>query len=183
MIRLATTTDAARILEIYAPFCEETTISFETQAPTVEEMASRIEKVLTRYPWLVWEVAGQVAGYAYASQHRERSAYRWAVDVAIYLDPRFRGQGGGRALYEELFRRLRKQGYFSAFAGIALPNEASIGLHRAVGFTSVGIYHEAGFKFGRWIDVEWYELALQPRPGNPSEPAPPASEPSDHSSR
>jgi len=173
VISLARTTDAARIREIYAPFCEGTTISFETEAPTVEEISFRIEKVLSRYPWLVWEVGDEVAGYAYASQHRERSAYRWSVDVAIYLDPRFRGQGGGRALYEELFRRLREQGYFSAFAGIALPNDASIGLHRAVGFTLVGTYHEVGHKFGQWLDVEWYELALQPKPDNPAEPLPP----------
>jgi len=171
MIRPVTVNDSRRICEIYAPFCEETVVSFESRAPSVEEMAGRIEKIAGHYPWLIWEVDGEVAGYAYAGQHREREGYRWSVDVTIYLDERFRGRGGGRALYAELFRRLREQGFYSAYAGITLPNDASVGLHRTVGFREVGVYHQVGHKLGEWRDVAWYELELQPKPSVPPEPA------------
>lgn len=167
MIRPVRLEDAARIATIYAPFCEETTVSFETLAPTPEEIARRIERVTARYPWLVWTPDGEVTGYAYASPHRERAAYQWSVDVAIYLDAAHRGRGGGRLLYTELFRQLRERGYYSAYAGIALPNQASIGLHEAMGFTLVGVYHKVGYKMGAWHDVAWYELELQNKGGEP----------------
>src|SRR5687767_1173866 len=126
--RLARPDDAAAILAIYAPYCEASTVSFEVVAPTIEQMADRIEKVLARYPWLICELDGRAAGYVYASQHRERAAYRWAVDVAVYVADTCRRRGVGQALYSTLFSMLRAQGYFKALAGITLPNPASVGL-------------------------------------------------------
>lgn len=171
-IRLAVAADAAQIAAIYAPFCTDTPVSFEMTAPTVEEMAQRIEKITARLPWLVLEQDGEIAGYVYASPHRERAAYQWAVDVAAYVAPSYRRHGIGRALYTSLFRILIQQGYFKAYAGIALPNPASVGLHEAMGFEPVGVYRGVGYKLGAWHDVGWYQRALQPeRP----EPEPPRS--------
>jgi phosphinothricin acetyltransferase len=118
---------------------------------------------LPRLPWLVsLDDAGRVDGYVYASQHRERAAYQWSVDTTAYVREDSRGQGVGRRLYEELFRRLVEQGYYQAFAGIALPNEASIGLHEALGFQPLGVYRKVGFKKGAWRDVGWWQKELQP---------------------
>ena len=137
-------------------------------------MARRIGAVSARYPWLVAELDGAVAGYAYASAHRERAAYRWAVDVAVYVDPDHHRRGVGRALYEELLARLGAQGFRVACAGITLPNAASVALHEALGFEPVGVYRRIGWKFGRWYDVAWYQRALRPdAPDPPAEPGPP----------
>jgi phosphinothricin acetyltransferase len=171
-IRLATDTDAAALAAIYAPFYEATHISFEYVATSVEEMARRIRKVTECLPWLVLEDGGSVAGYAYAGAHRERAAYGWAVDAAVYIAPEYRRRGVGRALYTTLFAVLRLQGYFKAYAGVALPNPASTGLHEAVGFTRVGTYRGVGYKQGAWHDVLWYELALQPEQLDPEPPVP-----------
>jgi len=170
MIRLATSADAPQIAAIYRPFCEDSHISFEADAPDEIEMASRIERITRRFPWLVDDIDGTVAGYAYASPHRERAAYRWAVEVTVYVHERFRGRGVGRALYAELFERLRGQGLFKAYAGIALPNPASQAFHESLGFTLVGIYRKIGYKLGAWRDVGWWQLALQPETVPPPEP-------------
>src|SRR5687768_4775135 len=154
-LRDATEHDAAAIAAIYAPYCTSTPISFEVEAPSADEMCSRIEKVLPLYPWLVCECDDGLAGYAYAGRHNERAAYRWSVNVAIYLSARHHRRGIGRALYSALFSLLVEQGFYTAFAGITLPNEASVGLHRAMGFENVGIYHAAGYKRGAWHDVIW----------------------------
>lgn len=174
MIRLATAADAAAIAAIYAPFCAaESHVSFETTPPTEAEMAGRIAQITRHHPWLVAEAPdGRLAGYVYASPHRERAAYRWSVDVTAYLHPDFRRQGLGRQLYHALFALLRAQGYYRAHAGIAEPNPASTALHRALGFTLVGTYREVGFKAGAWRDVSWYQLALQPSTATPAEPLP-----------
>ena len=169
-IRLATPADAAAIAEIYAPFCTEHTTSFETVAPGRAEMAQRIQKTLQQHPWLVMEAHGSIAGYAYASRHRERAAYRWAVDVAAYVHASRRGQGVGRRLYQALIGVLAAQHYFRAYAGISLPNEASVALHEAVGFHPLGVYRGVGYKLGAWRDVGWWELALQPLADPPPEP-------------
>src|SRR5438105_2804421 len=124
--RIAQPNDAAGILAIYAPYCESSHVSFEIVAPTVAQMRQRIERITAAYPWIVAEVDGEVAGYAYASQFRERAAYRWAVEVAVYVGSAQRRKGLGRALYEALFAVLRTQGYVKAYASIALPNEASV---------------------------------------------------------
>lgn len=170
-LRSATPDDADAIAAIYGPIVANTTISFELEAPTVEEMRSRIVATLPRLPWLVsLDDAGRVDGYVYASQHRERAAYQWSVDTTAYVREDSRGQGVGRRLYEELFRRLVEQGYYQAFAGIALPNEASIGLHEALGFQPLGVYRKVGFKKGAWRDVGWWQKELQATGCEPEAP-------------
>jgi L-amino acid N-acyltransferase YncA len=175
MIRLATKEDASQIAAIYRPYCEDNSVSFETEAPAATEMAARIEKIRQKHPWLVEDIDGTVAGYVYASPHRVRSAYRWVVEVTIYIDERFQGRGIGRSLYIELFRLLRDQGYFRAYAGILIPNAASQGFHESMGFTLVGTYEKVGFKLGNWRDVGWWQLVLQPQSGAPDEPRRPVS--------
>jgi L-amino acid N-acyltransferase YncA len=171
-LREATQDDAAAIAAVYAPYCRTTPISFEIEAPSAEEIRERIAEVLPLYPWLVCEIEGRVVGYAYAARHRERAAYRWGVDVAVYLDGACHRRGIGRALYSALLQMLVAQGYYTAYAGVTLPNEASVGLHRAMGFEPVGVYHRVGYKMGAWHDVIWLEKFLQPQQGEPSEPIP-----------
>jgi L-amino acid N-acyltransferase YncA len=172
-IRLATEADAEAIQAIYAPYVQHTPISFELEPPSVEEMRERIRKTLALFPWLVCgNGQGRVVGYAYASRHRERAAYQWSVDAAVYVDPRAHRTGIGRGLYTSLFALLRLQGFFNVYAGIALPNEASVSLHTAVGFQPVGVYRAVGYKLGKWHDVSWWSLALQPSAAEPSPPRP-----------
>ena len=154
--------DAAACVAIYAPYVADTSISFEEAPPTTQQFAAHIAETSARYPWLVVEEDGVVVGYAYAAQHRARAAYRWAVDVGIYVDPARHGGGAGRMLYEALLELLRRQGLRSAVAGITLPNDASIGLHRALGFEHVGTYRAIGYKHGAWRDVAWWQLRLAP---------------------
>ena len=169
-IRLATPDDAEQVQAIYAPYCL-TPISFEAEPPSVEEMRGRLAKVLDQYPWLVCEDGGEILGYAYATQHRERAAYRWSVDTTIYVRQGRQRRGLGRALYTSLFAVLSLQGYVNAYAGATLPNPASVGLHEAMGFQPVGVYRQVGFKYGAWHDVAWFQRLLQPRPGEPSAPS------------
>jgi L-amino acid N-acyltransferase YncA len=168
MIRLATAADAEAVAAIYAPYIESTVITFEVTPLTGDEMRARMLRTLERCPWLVAEEQGRVVGYAYAGPHRERAAYQWSADVAIYLDQGVHRRGFGRALYSTLFQMLVRQGYVNAYAGITLPNEKSVGLHEALGFTPVGAYSGVGFKMGRWLDVGWWQLQLQPRPADPA---------------
>jgi L-amino acid N-acyltransferase YncA len=169
-IRLAGRPDADAIAAIYRPFVESTIISFETVAPEPEEMADRITATLTRYPWLVCESDGQIAGYAYAAKHRERKAYQWSVDTSAYVHPQYWRRGIGAGLYRSLFGMLSAQGFVNAYAGIALPNPASVGLHESVGFRPVGVYRLVGYKLGAWHDVGWWERALQNHETAPREP-------------
>jgi phosphinothricin acetyltransferase len=169
-MRLARSSDAAQIRAIYAPFVEESYISFEVEAPTDDEMRARIDKTLRTYPWLVAERDGKILGYAYASQHRERLAYQWSVDVACYVHPEARRQGIGAALYKLLLKVLRRQGFQSAYAGITQPNVASVQLHESVGFAPVGIYREAGYKVGAWHDVGWWQCRIGEAPRDPPVP-------------
>jgi phosphinothricin acetyltransferase len=178
MIRPATAQDSPQIAAIYRPFCEESCVSFETTAPDAAEMASRIERISAQYPWLVLDLGdGTVAGYAYASRHRERAAYRWSVEVTVYVADGQRGKCVGRALYGELFGRLRSQGFFKAYAGILVPNPASQAFHESLGFSLVGIYRGVGYKLGAWRDVGWWQLALQPEIVSPRDPAAPTTSP------
>lgn len=168
--------DAAAIASIYAESGIATVASLEERAPDAEEMAGRIRTITGRYPWLVAEIGGTVAGYAYAGEHRWRTAYRWAADVTVYVSPAHHRQGVGRALYAALLTGLREQGLHSALAGITLPNPASVGLHQSFGFELVGVYRDIGYKLGRWHSVGWYQLRLrEPEPEGvvPSEPRPP----------
>ncbi len=170
-IRLAREDDAAAIHAIYAPIVRDTIISFEMEVPAVEEIARRVRTTLASLPWLVWEEEGRVAGYAYASKHRERRAYQWSVDVSAYVHADFRRRGIGRALYVALFERLVRQGYFNAYAGITLPNAASVGLHESVGFVPVGVYRGVGFKRGGWHDVGWWHRRLRELAPDPAPPS------------
>ena len=175
IIRLATAADAVSIQDIYRPAIEDAATSFETDVPSVEEVAQRVTATALRTPWLVYEDAHEVLGYAYASRHRERAAYQWAVEVSAYVDRRAHRRGIGRALYSTLFRILALQGFHRAYAGITLPNPASVGLHTSVGFTPVGVYRGVGFKHGAWHDVAWYERDLQPARIAPSDAPTPLS--------
>lgn len=166
-IRPARIEDAAALLALYRPYIENTAISFETAVPSLADFGARIAKVLGAWQWLLAERDGVVLGYAYASQHRERAAYVYSVDVGIYLAPVAHRQGIGRALYERLFVDLAALGYCNAFAGVALPNAASVGLHESVGFTRVGIYQNTGWKLGRWHDVLWLQRPLRAIPLSP----------------
>lgn len=170
LIRLATEADGAGIAAIYAPFVADTPTSFELTPPDAATMTRRIIDTIPVFPWLVCESGGRIAGYAYASSHRARPAYQWSVDTSVYVDPAWHRHGVGRSLYRSLFAILVLQGYFNAYAGIALPNPASIGLHEAAGFRPVGVYREVGYKAGAWHDVGWWQLALQPKPASPQPP-------------
>ncbi|WP_068175640.1 GNAT family N-acetyltransferase [Mycobacterium sp. UM_CSW] len=156
-VRAATAADAAACVDVYRPYVLDTVISFETEVPTVEEMARRIAGARE---WLVLEDDDVVTGYAYAHQFNPRAAYRWSVETSIYLAPDRLRSGGGRLLYTELLRRLAERGFRRPFAGIAQPNEASNALHKAFGFRPVGYYPRVGWKLGAWHDVEWWQLDL-----------------------
>lgn len=166
MIRMAKSTDAEAIAEIYRPNVTDTVISFETEPPDATEMERRRSSVAAFAPWLVFDRGG-VLGYAYASKHRERAAYQWCIDVTVYVAKDHRQRGVGRALYTSLFALLRLQGFYAAHAGITLPNAASVGLHEALGFGRVATYPAVGFKMGAWHDVGWWQLELQQRIGTP----------------
>ena len=169
-IRAAKSGDAAAIAAIYGPYCDSTVISFEETAPTADEMARRIASVGAARPWIVLEDDGGVIGYAYASPHNDRAAYRWSVSTAIYISRDHQRRGAGRALYTTLFALLRALGYRQATAGITLPNPASVGLHSAFGFAPVGVYRGIGYKMGCWHDVGWYQAEIQPPSPHPDEP-------------
>jgi L-amino acid N-acyltransferase YncA len=162
--------DAADCAAIYAPSVTHGVASLEEVAPDAAELGRRIAEVMARYPWLVAELDGVVAGYAYAGQHRARAAYRWSADVTVYVSGAHHRHGVGRALYGRLFERLAQLGYYEACAGITLPNDASVGLHESLGFRPVGVYRNIAFKFGSWRDVGWWQKTLRP----PAPDAPPA---------
>ncbi|MGV0070456.1 arsinothricin resistance N-acetyltransferase ArsN1 family B [Mycobacterium colombiense] len=169
---MATPPDADAVAEIYQPYVRDTAISFEAEPPDAEEMRSRITTTLARLPWLVVADDERVKGFAYASPHRVRDAYRWSADVSLYLDESIHRQGHGRRLYTALFNVLVAQGYINAYAGIALPNPASVGLHEASGFTPVGVFSGVGFKHDTWWDVGWWHRRLADPPPAPPEPLP-----------
>jgi phosphinothricin acetyltransferase len=167
-IRLATGADAAAFARIYAPHVVASPASFEVEPPDATEMARRIADNLATHAWLAFEQDGAVGGYAYGGKHRARSAYQWSTEVSVYVAETFRRRHIGQALYTSLFRVLAAQGYVNAFAGITLPNAASVALHESVGFAPIGVYKQIGYKLGQWHDVGWWQLALQPRPATPA---------------
>jgi phosphinothricin acetyltransferase len=178
-IRLATPRDAREVHRIYAPIVQDTFISFEVEVPTQSEIEGRIASTLRKFPWLVAEDARGLLGYAYANEHRERLAYQWSVDVSCYVDERTRRRGVGSRLYHALFRILAAQGFTNAFAGVSLPNAASVGMHQSVGFDPLGYYRNVGFKRGEWRDTVWMQRVLSAPSPNPRAPVALASMPPD----
>jgi L-amino acid N-acyltransferase YncA len=168
-VRPATDDDAAAIAAVYAPYVTDGVASFEQVAPSPAELATRMHGE-PRLPWLVAVRADAVVGYAYASHHRTRAAYRWAVDCSVYVAPGEHRRGVGRALYGDLLPHLGRLGYVRACAGIALPNPASVRLHESVGFRPVGVYERIGWKQGRWHDVGWWQAQLREPEEPPREP-------------
>ena len=168
-IRDARPDDAEALLDIYRPFVTDTTVSFELVPPTREEFKARIASAQTKWASLVAETDGTLAGYAYASAFRTRAAYRFTAEVSAYVHPAHRGRGVARALYLRLFEVLIAKGYGNAYAGITLPNDPSIAFHRSLGFSAVGTFHRAGWKFGGWRDVSWWEKELRDEPMEPRE--------------
>lgn len=168
--RVATPDDAGAVLAIYASYCTSSVVSFEIVAPTEQEVRERIERVTSTHPWIVAEINGEVSGYVYATQLRERAAYRWAVELAVYIAETGRRRGLARALYRTLFELLRAQGFYQAYASITLPNDASVGLHESLGFERFAVFPKVGYKCGSWHDVGWWMLQLQPWGEEPAEP-------------
>jgi L-amino acid N-acyltransferase YncA len=161
LVRSATAADAAACAAIYAPYVRDTAISFETEPPSTVDMAARIAAASRQHAWLVLaDGGGDVVGYAYGSPYKARAAYRWACEVSVYVDRDRQRSGGGRSLYQALFARLAERGLRTVVAGITLPNEASVGLHRALGFEPVGVYRRIGWKHGRWHDVAWMQRPI-----------------------
>ncbi|MFT3791977.1 MAG: GNAT family N-acetyltransferase [Rudaea sp.] len=170
IVRVANETDANVIRGIYAPHVEHSAVSFETAVPSADEMAARIRKLLPTHPWLVAVVDGHVAGYAYASPHRERAAYRWSVEVTAYVHAQFHRHGIGKRLYAALCAVLAAQRYVNAFGIITLPNAASVALHEACGFHRCATFRHAGYKFGAWHDVGWWQYEIDAASATPDEP-------------
>jgi L-amino acid N-acyltransferase YncA len=173
-VRDATPADAEACAAIYAPYVTDTAITFETEVPDVDAMAARIAAAAERHAWLVAEDEGRVIGYAYGGLYKERSAYRWACEVSVYIDRGHHRSGAGRALYEALFERLAARGYRTAVAGMTLPNDGSVGLHRAMGFEPVGTYRRIGYKHGAWHDVAWTQRPLAGDDGSGDPPPEPS---------
>ena len=166
MIRPAREADLPEILSIYAPYVENTTVSFEYEVPDLATFTARFRAITAQFPWLVWEEDGRILGYAYGSAPFERAAYRWCAEPSIYLAPEAQRRGIGRALYEELEALLKKQGYCLLYAIITQENEASLAFHKALGYTHTATMPRCGFKQGRWLGITWMEKRLS----DPSDP-------------
>lgn len=160
LIRPATLDDAERLVEIYRPAIEDSSISFELVVPSVSEFRGRIADVQAKWVWLVAEVDGEIAGYAYGGEHRAREAYQLSVETSAYVDQRFWRRGVAGSLYKEVLEQLTALGFANAYAGITLPNEASVGFHRSLGFEPIGVFPKVGRKFDQWHDVAWLHRPL-----------------------
>jgi L-amino acid N-acyltransferase YncA len=171
-IRIAVPSDAPAVQSIYAPYVLDTAITFDTVVPEVHQLEVLIAKTLERYPWLVAESGGKVIGYACATPHRDRVAYRWCVEASVYLAPDFHGGGVALRLYEALFSILRRQGFVRCYAGITIPNPKSLRFHEKFGFQHIACFQRAGYKLGQWHDVAWLEYEIQPLSSEPQEPIP-----------
>ena len=169
-VRLTSINDAKQILDIYAPSILSTAISFEAEVPSIEEMQRRIEICLLKYPWIVCVVDKKIAGYVYASKHREREAYQWSCECSVYVHNNCKGKGIGKKMYQLLFEILKQQRFRNVYAGITLPNDASVRLHENCGFQSFARYENIGYKFGNWHTVGWWKLQINNYDLNPPPP-------------
>jgi len=170
MIRLATTSDAAAMLQIYAPFILNTTVTFEYEVPSEQDFQMRIQQYLEKWPWLVWVENGEVVGYAYASSYRPREAYQWCVECSVYIHPQFSKLGIATKLYSALIKLLKFQGFCCLYAVIDIPNPASVGFHEKMGFQYFATYENVGYKLGQWRNVGWWKYTLAEPTNNPSKP-------------
>ena len=170
VLRLAIPSDAEGILNIYAPYIESTSFTFETETPTVEEFAERISTYLLNWPWLVCEIDGIIAGYAYATRHRERTAYQWCTESSVYIHKDYQRAGIAKALYIALFEVLKKQEFRNVYAVINLPNEKSVAFHESCGFKYFATYEKVGYKLGKWKNVGWWRLIINEYGDEPEAP-------------
>jgi len=170
MIRIAKADDSESILKIYAPYIENTSYTFEMDVPTVDSFKERISAYLQNWPWLVCEINGVIAGYAYGSRHRERVAYQWSVESSVYVHDDYQRMGVAQALYRALIGILKLQGFRNLYAVINLPNDKSVSFHEKSGFEYFATYKNVGYKLGRWKNVGWWQLQLNEYL---AEPAPP----------
>lgn len=159
-IRPVKISDAGKLLEIYAPYIQNTNVTFEYAVPSIGEWEERIRSVITLFPWLVAECDGEIAGYAYATKHRERVAYSWCCESSVYLSEEFYGRGIAKVLYQKLFEILKHQGYINIYAILTSPNPASEKFHENFGFYDAAGFNKAGFKFGKWHNTRWLQLHL-----------------------
>jgi phosphinothricin acetyltransferase len=169
-IRLASPADAAQILAIYSPYIENTSFTFETITPTIDQFAERISSYLQTWPWLVCEIDGLITGYAYASRYRERTAYQWCTEVSVYVHDDFQQRNIARALYLSLFDILERQGFRNIYAVVNLPNERSVAFHESLGFTWFATYEQVGYKLGKWKNVGWWRKTLNDFGMDPAAP-------------
>lgn len=172
VIRLATPLDAKGILDIYAPYIENTSFTFETETPSLEQFAERINHYLENWPWLVCDDNGIIAGYAYASRYRERTAYQWCTEVSIYIRDEYQKMSIGKALYTCLFEILKQQGFRNIYAVINLPNEKSVSFHERLGFKWFATYEQVGYKLGKWKNVGWWRYKINDFGMEPEPPVP-----------
>jgi L-amino acid N-acyltransferase YncA len=170
MIRIATTDDSEPILRIYAPYIENTSYTFETEVPSVDSFKERISSYLQNWPWLVCEIDGVIAGYAYGARHRERVAYQWSIECSVYVHDDYQRRGVARALYTALIDILKLQGFRNLYAVINLPNDKSVSFHEKLGFEYFATYKNVGYKLGRWKNVGWWQLQLNEYSMEPEPP-------------
>ncbi len=169
-MRIVQPSDAASILEIYMPYILNTAVTFETEIPSINSFEERIKHYTEKWPWIVYEVDGTIAGYAYATKHRERLAYQWCVESSVYIRDEFQRKGFATKLYNALFEVLRLQGFINVYAGIALPNDRSIAFHEQFGFTNFVYYNNVGHKLGEWRTVGWWQKQINEYKKHPSAP-------------
>ena len=170
LIRVATENDAENILGIYSPYIANTSFTFETEVPSVETFKERINTYLINWPWLVCEMDGTLAGYAYGARYRERTAYQWCVEVSVYIHDDHQRSGIARALYVALIEILKRQGFRNVYAVINLPNDKSVAFHESCGFTYFATYMNVGYKLGLWKNVGWWQLPLNEYTDEPAAP-------------
>lgn len=169
-LRLANENDYSSILKIYEPYITDTTITFEYKVPSISDFSKRLYNIQKTFPLIVCEIDNIVAGYAYISRFREREAYDWSTESSIYINPFYQGKNIGKALYFALIELAKLQGYCNIYGVVTMPNLKSEKLHDSFGFTTIGVTHNVGLKFGKWLDAKWYELNINEYSNQPEKP-------------